>query len=82
MINIEEITAASWRKAYGLPLSCSEPYHRERGKAIAFASGVAQRVIEQAIKEIGAVSVMAQDAAIVKEKITARLRVVASGIPH
>jgi hypothetical protein len=82
MINIEEITAISWRRAYGLPLSCcGAPVRNERHNVIEFAALIAKGVVEQCIREIGAVPIVAPDADIVKEKITSRLRIVASEIP-
>ena len=78
MINIEEITAVSYKKTYGIPLSCDAYPLR----SIEFAALIAHRVMQECIREIGAVPCVAPDTDIVKEKITSRLRVVASEIPH
>ena len=84
MINIEEITrdadCASWDKVYGAPVYWGERSIKERSRALTLGVIIAKRVVEQCIREVGAVSVAAPDAEIVKEKISAHLRTLAHEI--
>jgi hypothetical protein len=81
-INIENIAeradAATWKDAYHS--ARPEPHTIERQRALQFAARVALDVIDQCLREIQGLRVLAPDAEIVKDKISGRLRAIAGEV--
>ncbi len=84
VIDLEQITreadAASWREVYGVDRHWFSRRCDERMQETAFAGQIARRIIEHCILEINALTVLAPDAQIVKDKASARLRTLSAEI--